>query len=390
MSVKARGKVSHKHHQEGRVIPEMSEAQQSLARLSDGNSPPSVNFFAEIIAIAQIVVMGYNLVGRPNDAIPTALSKALGALEAVEQRVTAILTQIGELFKAIDLLEARIKGQLSYDRVKSAMISIGTKSNILRPLMVNEETFRRDLPRVINQMDELQDFIRQAQGFSNGLVAGAFNTGAGIALWTQTFTMVQRVRGDVQHTVWDEPFHQQNVQLFRDIFKIARELDPIYKGELADMDYPDTKTYRLSPPRFVDSGLPMAGRYYHEAKYNRLFSPGVREGKLRSTSPGRWQPPCGPQECPPSYPIYRWAETTDPYAKFEDPAMVQRATLQFGEVMMRKSVIDNFTELFKDMDKAEIQIEEVAVKPPEWELDGKKLSRKNLKPTRNPRVLGTT
>jgi hypothetical protein len=263
----------------GRVATFLAANEPSAVtkRSNEVLSDVGIFFIVEAAAIAQLVIIGYNLVGKPNDPVPQTLGKALNVLDAVQARIDQINGRFDNLIRQIDQLESRIKGHVDAAFVRDSLAYVNAKSLILQPLLRDENTLKAELTRVTTNMDELLTHLVRVRDHSNGLFAGAFNMAPGISLWVQTFMAAQRAKGThLTSSVWDQPFHVQNMNMLQELFRVNDQVVPQYNRELSEM--PDgavhARAYEYTQrptEKFVPSNLPFKQQYEDNEGRPNLF-----------------------------------------------------------------------------------------------------------------------
>jgi hypothetical protein len=204
-------------------------------------------FLVELIAIGQLVVAGYNLLGRPGGLDTSAVEGVLNTLQGVNTRIDQVGKRVGELFTALDRLDGRVKGYINQGYLSEANGLIRSISDDLGEILVNSETIVAERPKLESRTQDLKDRLEVIREFTNGGLAGCCLMAPGIALWVQSYTAIQRAKNvQLIHTVWDHPFHARNMEMFREVFETDKILTKQYEQWTESFPKKDT-VYAYSP-----------------------------------------------------------------------------------------------------------------------------------------------
>lgn len=185
---------------------------------------------AQIYLIAQLIVLGYELMGKADDKVPAALDRFLTVVDYLQGRITAIDRRLTEILTRIDQLEQRIKGHIDAAFLQQSLRMVEGYSKVLRSYASDPVYFEQNLSSVVSNRDQLAVFINDVMLQVDGPFTAALLLGPAMALWAQVWTSVWYLQGrNMNHTVWEDPIHQDHMQLFTRLFDMHKVLMDEYK-----------------------------------------------------------------------------------------------------------------------------------------------------------------
>jgi hypothetical protein len=252
-------------------------------------------FLAELGAVAQLVVLGYQMMGKSDDPVAVGLNKFLLISDFLEGRLDAINDHFDDLKLTIEQLEIELKGYADYIALKQNFVTLNSQCKVLKSYLADPQEFNDNLGAVVVIRDQVAIFISNTLAFSTGAFTRAFAVAPAIALWAQAWTAVRRVQNPdslKKHSVWDNSLHAGHINVFTDMFTVNKKVEANFKKVLADFGGPGA-VQRFNPAtgQFYDSGIPASFQYFG-SDYSNLFRralPGTLGKLLYSTklSPGQ-------------------------------------------------------------------------------------------------------
>jgi hypothetical protein len=226
-------------------------------------------FFVELIMIGNLLITGYDLIGRPGNLDTSALEGVLATMNKVNKRIEEVGKKIGELFHAIDALEASLKGYITQELIEVSNGKIVSIADDLSGILKTPESVMANVKRLESRTDALKDELEVIRRLSRGGYSGCCLMTPGIALWIHAHTTLNRAKTTgISDNVWDHPFHARNIEMFRQMFDANDRLTARYEEAMKEMPKPRV-VYRYvsesavpsKPERFEATGQPFKTFY---------------------------------------------------------------------------------------------------------------------------------
>lgn len=326
----------------------------------------SIEFIGEIIAVAQLVVLGFNIFGKPKDPIPTTINNVLNGINLLSGRLNELNLQLNGIISQIEKLEANLKGYINEQMIRQQLGKVNGVCMVLSPYLTNEATARANLNSIISQRDQLAIEIVTLLSITDGLFTSAFLLAPAMSLWSQAFLVSWRLREpDYKNTLWDQPTFMQNNSIFLRLFAEHNKLKPNYEKAL--QTYPGE--YNIVYEKVTDNAGKIIGFKKSNIEFQKIYGTIVNPTIFANTSTyyGGLDYFCSLIYNNLPKPGFRWRPIAlVPENQFPDPTTIKDAKLKKVELDDEKNKIENYFKLMSKAENMELEFKKSILKPVSW------------------------